>query len=223
MFIALAALIIALASLIWNIISTAYSWKFSRPDVKIVAGPTWTSGEGCRLSIDVQNKGGSAIAVEEVHVFWWFARGKARRNPASKPWLRRISKRLSRYATPRPLARGTDIPDLGPDFPCTIQAYHSQEWSFDLKRLIEYWHNTSKRSGKATRNFLILVRLSNGKKVSSKLDVYYLRSFLLAWNQRDTLPEGSAEEHGSGQGIASSINKLSNSSKETSGLGWPEV
>jgi hypothetical protein len=33
---AIAAFIIALASLLWNIASTVYSWKFSKPAIRIV-------------------------------------------------------------------------------------------------------------------------------------------------------------------------------------------
>jgi hypothetical protein len=209
---ALAALIIALASFIWNIISTAYSWKFSKPDVKINANTKWTIGEGSRLIIDVQNRGGSAIAVETVNVYWWFVRGYG-----SRQWMRRLFRKHPRYSKPRALARSTNIPKLGPSFPSTIQAYHSQDWEFDADELIKDWRNASQWEGTGPRDFLIQARLSNGKKVSLKIGV----SRVGLYAEFPPTEDGVAQ-HGSGRSRASHVDNLSDSSRETSGLGWPE-
>lgn len=166
MTLALAALIIALASLLWNIISTVYSWKFSKPAIRIVASPRWTGDEEW-LVIDVQNIGGSAIAVKEVDIFWWFVKGRARNNPMRGARLRKLYRRITRDYKPRPIARSVNDPEIGPSLPHTIQPYNSQEWSFDADRLIELWRKSSKRPKK----FLIRVGLATGRTATEKVEV----------------------------------------------------
>jgi hypothetical protein len=166
MSIALAALIIALASLMWNVVSTVYSWKFSKPAIAIETTPRWTN-EKQWVDVNVVNTGGSAVAIKEIMVWWWFAKGKARNNPMRGAWLRRLQRRFSKDDRPKPIARSFNDPDTGPDLPHTIQPYHDETWSFDWSLLRKVWLNSSN----PTKSFLIQVRLSNGKKAKHRVEV----------------------------------------------------
>jgi hypothetical protein len=157
MSIATYALIIALASLIWNIAATAYSWKFTRPAIRIAAVPSWTR-KGSWLKIDVQNRGGSSIEVKEIIVYWWFKKGWPRKRV---PW--RI---ISGAGIRQPSARGVTNTSAGPDFPHTIQPYHAQTWTFDRTELLKSWANSAEHSEK----LLIEVRLATGKSVRKKIN-----------------------------------------------------
>lgn len=180
MAISIAALIIALASLMWNVISTAYSWKFSKPAIKIITNARWTR-EKDWLVVNVVNTGGSAVAIRELQLYWWFAKGKARSNPHRATWLLRtfwkIRRRIYRITRkpPKaglvpPLSKSINNPEEGPDFPHTIPPYHNQVWSFDDLRLMKLWEESSIR----TKNFLIEVRLSNGKRVTHKTPAFFV-------------------------------------------------
>ena len=180
MSIALAALIIALASLLWNVVSTVYSWKFSKPAIRIMTNARWTR-EIDWLDVNVVNTGGSAIAIRELNLYWWFAKGKARNNPTRAAWTLRILWKIRRriYRITRkppktglvpPLSRAINNPEEGPEFPHTIPPYHNQVWSFDDLRLMKLWEGSSIR----TKNFLIEVALSNGKRVRHKVPVFFV-------------------------------------------------
>lgn len=211
---ALAALIVALAALVWNVISTAYSWRFSRPDIKVSAGPTWENGKGTRLDINVKNQGGSPVAVESVCVYWWFENRKTySRFKQGWQWPK-LRLRPARTTSPRPLARSSGDPDFGPSFPCTIPAYHSQKWSFNLSSLIIVWWNTARRTGIETKDFLIRVDLSNGKSITHTVDASGIHSYLLSWDGPDVLAGGSA---------VGRRDVSDGRTNESSGLGWPEA
>jgi hypothetical protein len=173
MSIALAALIIALASLMWNVVSTVYSWKFAKPTVSIAARPHF-SEKRMWLDINVVNTGGSAIGVKMIHVIWWFAKGEARRHTYRIVWIRRwllrFRRRFSTDVKPKRLFRSFANPDEGPELPHTITPYHDEAWKFDYDQLRQAWLNSSPR----TKKFLVEVWLSNGKRAACKVDASYL-------------------------------------------------
>jgi hypothetical protein len=161
MSIALAALIIALASLLWNVVSTAYSWKFSKPAIRIAARQGFHRGR-YYLTVDVQNRGGSAIAITQLAVI--YSLGKWWRRfyfPRRKIWLQRKGPWSARIITPTP-----EETEYGPRLPYTIQAYHSQKWEFDRSRLYKEWLKTPEHTNK----LIIEVLLSTGKRAGKKID-----------------------------------------------------
>jgi hypothetical protein len=163
MSIALAALIIALASLMWNVVSTAYSWKFSKPAIRIAEGWRFGNGENW-LYIDLYNTGGSSIAVEEIYVFWLFRKGGLYRVPGTLRWRRRIYGSSSSL----PEEDGINDPAAGPDLPYTIQPYHAQKWRFDRSELLRSWKNSPMERDK----FLVVVTLATGKLVMREIDAW---------------------------------------------------
>jgi hypothetical protein len=159
MSIALAALIIALASLMWNVVSTAYSWRFSKPAIKIVEG--WERSQHQNwFVVDVQNRGGSSIAVNEIDVLWDFERERLSKVPGKLRWARDFSGAGS--GIPK---AGVNDPEAGPDFPYTIQPYHAQKWRFGRSDLLRNWKNTPKRPKK----FLVVVYLATGEPVTKEI------------------------------------------------------
>jgi hypothetical protein len=163
MSIALAALIIALASLLWNVVSTAYSWKFNRPAIRIVAGPQY-QGPTNSLKIDVQNRGGAAIAVTGVAVYWEYEKWWERVYFQKEGWLARKVSRSGIGAThPGSASRedGTALRYV------TIQPYHAQTWTCDRDELIRSWV----KSPKPSKKFVVQVSLATGKRVTKKASV----------------------------------------------------
>lgn len=162
MSIALAALIIALASLVWNIVS----WKSSRPAIRIepiVNG----LGSGSFLDVDVQNRGGSAIAITSVFVMfesegWWHRHYSIRRG-GLKRLFRRIHIRSG-------VGYKSDATEHGPGLPYTLQPYHAQNWTFDVPSLYKSWKRFPVRSS----DCLIEIRLATGKTVEKKISPDYL-------------------------------------------------
>lgn len=178
---AVAAFVIALASLLWSVVSTVYSWKFSKPDIKIVANSRWTREKKDWLDVNVVNTGASAIAIRELKLYWWFANGKARNNPRRSPWLPsifrkmrrgfyRITKKPPKASLVAPLCRAINDPEEGPDFPYTVPPYHNQVWSFEDLRLMKLWQGSPTRADK----FLIEATLSNGKRATCKVPAFFL-------------------------------------------------
>lgn len=165
MSIGIAALIIALASLAWNIVSTAYSWKLSKPAVGIVPTST-SSSKGNWLDIDIQNRGGAPIAVTQVIIYTeyerWWQRNYSLRRGRWRVWLQRKASR-----------RGVG-PNKGPDLPHTVQPYHAQKWSFDETMLAKDWIKSSERPN----NFLIEVTLATGKKAVRKYNTFPIKLIL---------------------------------------------
>jgi hypothetical protein len=149
MSIALVALVIALASLMWNVVSTAYSWKLNKPAIDIFAGPEF-EGERDFFAVDVRNTGGSPVGIKEVYVHytyegWW----KRRWLPRRKGWLMWVG-------TGQGI--GVTLED------CTIQPYHNQKWEFDKYELLR----KRERFPNPPKQFLVQVRLATGKSVYAK-------------------------------------------------------
>jgi hypothetical protein len=177
MSIAVAALIIALASLVWNVVSTAYSWKFNRPAVKIVPTNLITGRPGW-FYIDVQNRGGRAIEVKEVILCWifarWWQRNYSIRRGRWRVWLRRMPTRSGSL-------QGSKTNEFGPGMPYTIEPYHAQKWAFDTAPLLRYW----RKSRWSSKYCLMEVQLATGKTVRRKVKASYLFRYHLTQEMLD--------------------------------------
>jgi hypothetical protein len=161
MSVALAALVIAVGSLTWNMVSTLYSWKFSRPDIEITPIRV-LSGKLNYLNVEVRNKGGSPVGVTRVIVNYEFERWWQRKYLPGRKWLR--PKASSSGLGPIRGPSGKEDADLF--CPCTVQAYHSETWQFDRISLLRGWANYPWH----TKRLRIDVWLATGKQVRRKID-----------------------------------------------------
>lgn len=184
MSIALAALIIALASLMWNVVSTAYSWKSSKPAIRVevIPKPANANGKRC-LAVNIINTGGSAVGIKEMYVCWWRYL-KVRRNHIWQTWLWELRYRFSKAALPVDCNYIMDEPE-GPDFPHTIPPYHDATWSFNVTRIREGWRNSRPRP----KDIVIRVQLSNGKHIIHKVDAVGLFRLYGPIERRESLPD----------------------------------
>lgn len=164
MSIALVALIIATGSLMWQVVSTVYSWKFSKPAIRVEARPNLDLAHGRSLAVNIINTGGSAIGIKEMQVCWW-SYLKARSNTTWETWLWKLRNRLSKDAPPVSFSRIRCEPE-GPDFLHTVPPYHDATWFFNLNPIRERWRNSRTRP----KDIVIRVRLSNGKRIDHKVD-----------------------------------------------------
>jgi hypothetical protein len=159
MSLALVALIIALASLMWNVVSTVYSWQFSKPVIRVNSNPHWQGGESW-FSIEVQNRGGSPIEVTGVFAYYAFQR----------KWV--WSRSRSRIGRLKRSVLGDAIsPASRESVRYTIQAYHAHEWRIDRYKLFEAWMQAKRRSSEFVieKEFVIEVELATGKRVFEKV------------------------------------------------------
>jgi hypothetical protein len=130
MSIALAALIIALATLILIVIQNLFPWTFSKFTARIDAAPCSIDNEDW-LIVYVYNKSASPIAVSSVTVYFRFERW----------WLRKYFPWSRLYWRGKVSRRGV-FPSLsqdGEEFDCTIEAYHTQKWRVDRSHLLKEW------------------------------------------------------------------------------------
>src|SRR5215813_10150675 len=112
------ALVIALCSLIWNIISTIYTWAIGRPHIKLSLGSSETGPPTVIwVEINVANTGGSPISVQSVSVRWQY-------------------NRRSRVGSQIRSAPDEGSGTTGPSLPYTLDAYHAQFWCFDAVRYL---------------------------------------------------------------------------------------
>lgn len=165
MSIALAALILAVGSLTWNIVSTLYSWKFSRPDIEVIAIPRM-SRDADYLDVEVRNKGGSAIGVTKVIVYYDFEGWWQRKYLPGRYWLQ-LKGSGSGLGPIRGPSGKEDVRLFYTPF--TIQAYHSETWRFDRAELLRRWTDYQDH----TKKLRIDVWLATGKTVRKRVGAEY--------------------------------------------------
>lgn len=118
MTVALAALVIALCSLIWNVIAALHSWRTGIPLVRLTLSAEVSDNyEG--LGVNVRNIGGSPIAVTSLAVWSQYSRR------SKKGW--QITSDES-YDKDQEERDGIS----GPLLPITINGHHSERWKFDM-------------------------------------------------------------------------------------------
>jgi hypothetical protein len=155
--IALAALIVAVVTLILIMIQNVFPWKFSKLTTRIDAAPSSINDEDW-LIVYVYNKSASPIAVTGVTVWYRFERWLLRNYfPWSKVWLR--GKTWRNGVSP-------SLSDDGQD-DCTIDAYHTKKWKVDRSDLLKKWATAEGHSG----HFLVEVTLATGTKLSKRIPV----------------------------------------------------
>lgn len=141
--VALLALIVALCSLIWNIVSALRSWRISLPLVKIAVSAI-NGSDGQEAGIDVQNRGGSPVAITSISIW--------------TEWNMRKTD-VEGFGISADV-HNKQLPGIaGPRLPFTLNGRHSQDWIFD-----DGWVQRMKKEAR-TKKILIEVRLATGKSV----------------------------------------------------------
>jgi len=158
MAVSILALIIALCSLLWNIISALRSWRMNRPQIQLATSCINTTYErffGIKktdtqsLGVDVQNIGGSSIAITSIYIWWKWENGGERDGDGIGA------------------ESGKKAPGVkGPPLPFVIGSYNSQEWVFGDERTKLIIKNAS-----SVKKVLIEVRLATGETVEKQLDL----------------------------------------------------
>jgi hypothetical protein len=157
-FIALAALIVAVATLGLITIQNLRPSTFDRLTTRIDAAPCSINDEDW-LYVYVQNKSAAPIAVSMVMVnfkfeSWW--------QRDYLPWSGRFLRgKAFRYGV-NPFTS-----EDGQEFDCTIEPYHTQKWRVDRSHLLKEWAATEGHSD----HFLVEVRLATGTRLSKKIPV----------------------------------------------------
>jgi hypothetical protein len=152
MSIALAALIIAVCSLIWNIVSTLRSWRLSKPQIKLNVYTVHPVEGDPSLRVNVTNTSSSPVAITSIFI-WAKWQGGGR------------SGRGFDYA----LANQDQADHIeGPPIPFTIDGYHSQNWSFSPEStrlsLIESIRGE-------TREIVVEVKMATGRSVQEMIKI----------------------------------------------------
>src|SRR6266446_330150 len=119
MSIALAAFVIALCSLMWNVVSTLNSWRLSRPLIKLRIGAVHPMGSGPSLRVNIMNTAASPVAITSIFIWArWRKGGRSGRGfDYASTW------------------EGADNHIEGPALPFKIDGRHSQNWEFDSEWL----------------------------------------------------------------------------------------
>jgi hypothetical protein len=157
------ALVIALSSLVWNIVSSLHSWRTSTPAVKLRLVGFWPN-----IDLNVLNKGGSQVSIAQAGVvvryrlYWRNSRGSSR----------------GIWAVYIPDGIGGMAGALGTSLPFTLSGYHSHKFKFSGTQLNGFWDMALKapaESAKLTKVF-IMVELGNGKIIRKKLHKSHFKS-----------------------------------------------
>ena len=136
------ALVIALCSLIWNIISTAYTWAIGKPSVRLTASSKLAEDRTeVLLQIAATNIGGSPVGIRNVSLWWQFDR-------------------RSRTGVHIDSTPDANVGTYGPALPCTLTANHAQRWQFDVMRYLG-----EKYGSEFPRKLLLGVQLETGREV----------------------------------------------------------
>ena len=114
MTIALSALVIALCSLIWNVVTTAHSWRANTPSIKLDLRTVWP-----RIEINVRNRGGSPTAVSSTRLIVSYKTRRRYRAPSRRPKRSR-----------RPLHRWIDQTGLSKFLTLAAICWEYQDLSF---------------------------------------------------------------------------------------------
>lgn len=154
MSIALWALIIALFSLIWNVVTAAHSWRADMPSIKLdLRKASWY-----QMEVNLRNRGGSPVAVSRIELIVFYKT----RHDQKIGWRHRTWT----IATPNDLLSPVDI--SGPGLPFTILGYHNQEWKIPKDIRNVFWENRASR-GVRIINISIRIDLATGKQIRKKL------------------------------------------------------
>jgi hypothetical protein len=153
MIVSVIAIVIASTSLLWNIVSTLYSWHIAKPAIKLeknYQGRSLSTQTGKKntawLKIALSNTGRSAISVTSFYI-----------------WLEYNFFGIGIESDGNRDDAGDTI--LGPSLPYTLEPNHSAAWNWDLVYLFSgYGILDTKGTG-----FLIEITLGNGKKIQSKV------------------------------------------------------
>ena len=155
MSISLIALIIALVSLIWNIISSLHSWRSSIPSIKLHTKGTWPN-----IEIDIFNRGGSPVLISGIKVI---VRYHTNRNV--------LTGRYRWWENEVPESGGNMNGTSGPSLPVTLGGYHNQKWKLGEALLEEFWDQALRPPIKSVwiPKVEIQVQLGNDKVAKKKL------------------------------------------------------
>jgi hypothetical protein len=158
MLISIAALIVAVATLIWIMIQSIRPSTFNKLTTRIDAQPASINDEDW-LYVYVHNKNAAPIAVSSVIVYFAF----------ESLWLRSYFPWSNRFLRGKAFRYGVNpfASEDGQEFDCTIEAYHTQKWKVDRTYLLKEWAATEGHSDR----FLVEVRLATGTTLSKKIPV----------------------------------------------------
>jgi hypothetical protein len=156
MSIALAALIVAVATLILIMIQNIRPSTFNKLTTKIDAWPAGINDEDW-LYVYVNNKSTSPIDVTSIIVYFRFERW----------WLRSYFPWSGRFLRGKAWRNGVSpfLSDDGEDR--TIEPYHTKNWRVDRTWLLKEWAATEAHSNR----FLVEVKLATGTRLSKKIPV----------------------------------------------------
>jgi hypothetical protein len=115
MSIAIAALIISLFALMWNIVSQLNSWRLSKPHIKLNIHAVHFKDRDPSLRVTVINTGSSPVAITSIFIWAkWRGGGKSGRG---FDYISADEGQVSLIE--------------GPPLQFKIDGYHSQNWVFD--------------------------------------------------------------------------------------------
>jgi hypothetical protein len=149
------ALVIALCSLLWNVVSTSRTWHMNSPRIKMNVSAVHYS-DSPSLRIEIQNRGGSSIAVMAIYI--WSQWDKDGREGLAFQIRREVAGKKGRSS-------GVD----GPTPPVTVEGHNAQSWVIE-PALVDQLMETSD-----TASILIEAQLANGQSVKQEmtsLDIY---------------------------------------------------
>src|ERR1700738_4769162 len=107
MSIGLIALIIAICSFIWNVISSLHSWRASMPAVEIRLRGVWPN-----IEVTILNRGGSPVLISQVSIIVVYRRHGVKRSGTFPIYI--------------PDSRGNSAA-LKTSLPFTVQGYHNHQ------------------------------------------------------------------------------------------------
>jgi len=187
--IAIIALIVAVCSLLWNIISTVHSWQLDRPRVRTEASFQQRGPRDYWLELILRNSSKSTAIIESIEV-------KVRSNKTSLAFSIDVPQELDTVSGESSSRLGEEgaEPSPGPHPPLALEQGQAQHWNIDL---VEFLGSTATRI--TTSNFalnqllkqlIIEVGLGSGKtirkqyKISKFLDLPHMDTIVDAYSKR---------------------------------------
>ena len=153
--ISIAALVVALCSLMWNVTSTWRTWRMNSPLVKMKITVVYYS-DSPSLRIEVQNNGGSSIGISAIYI--WSQLDDNGQGDLGFQIRREVAGKRGRISGVK-----------GPIPPVTVDGHGAQAWVIKptlVNELLDTSH---------TASILIEVQLANGKNIVQTMtaaDIY---------------------------------------------------
>jgi hypothetical protein len=129
MTLSLIALLTAVASLTWNVLSTIYGWTTSRPNVKVrIEARAGLQEDGVNaalwLNINVRNNGGEVVGITTIMIWTTYL--------TQRKLFRKILRAKSGFGIESDQLEHWREGISGPVLPYTLAPHHSKTWRFDI-------------------------------------------------------------------------------------------